>query len=121
MAVWYCPAATLYGTTAFGGIYWGTVFSLKTNGDDFSLLYRFGTLLISNNPADGNNPNGTLVLSGNTLYGAANQGGDSPYPGTGTVFSLDTSGRAPLRSSTLLARSRVTPTPMECIRRIKSY
>jgi uncharacterized repeat protein (TIGR03803 family) len=82
---------TLYGTTAAGGIYYGTVYSLQTNGSNYTVLYRFGTLLTNNQPGDGINPNGTLVLSGNTLYGTANGGGD-PLSGNGTVFSLDTNG-----------------------------
>src|SRR5262245_15297873 len=39
--------------------------------------------------SDGANPLGTLVLSGNTLYGTAQQGGTS---GDGTVFAVNTDG-----------------------------
>lgn len=84
---------TLYGTTASGGrLAYGTVYSLQTNGSNFRVLYQFGTMLTNDEPADGINPNGSLVVSGNTLYGTANGGGAPPNPGTGTVFSLDTNG-----------------------------
>lgn len=82
---------TLYGTTALGGIYFGTVYSIQTNGNNFTLLYQFGTLLTNNQPGDGINPIGTLVLSGNKLYGMANGGGD-PTSGDGTVYSIETNG-----------------------------
>ncbi len=83
---------TLYGTAAAGGPFYGAVYCLQTNGSNYTVLYQFGTLLTNNQPGDGINPNGTLVLSGNTLYGTANGGGAPPYPGNGTVFSLDTNG-----------------------------
>ncbi len=41
------------------------------------------------NNSDGANPQAGLVLSGNTLYGAARGGGDS---GNGTVFAVNTDG-----------------------------
>jgi uncharacterized repeat protein (TIGR03803 family) len=77
---------TLYGTTLVGGTSdAGTVFAIKTNGMDFTILYSFTA-----NPgpahtnSDGANPTG-LILSGNTLYGTASAGGSSTE---GTVFSL---------------------------------
>src|SRR5579862_4669700 len=53
----------LYGTTVVGGIITnGTVFKINTDGTGFTNLYKFtgGT--------DGIAPQGSLVLSGNTLY-----------------------------------------------------
>lgn len=74
----------LYGTTANGGaLGQGTVFSIGTNGTGFTNLYTFS------NGSDGANPSGRLLLSGNTLYGTADNGGDN---GGGTVFSLNTNG-----------------------------
>jgi uncharacterized repeat protein (TIGR03803 family) len=71
---------TLYGAAADGGAYGdGTVFSVKTNGTDFTVLYTF------TNGADGAAPWGSLVLSGNTLFGTASAGGSGRY---GTVFDL---------------------------------
>jgi uncharacterized repeat protein (TIGR03803 family) len=77
---------TLYGTALGGGSSdAGTVFAVKTNGMDFTILYSFNA-----NPgplhtnSDGANPTG-LILSGNTLYGTASAGGTF---GGGTVFSL---------------------------------
>jgi uncharacterized repeat protein (TIGR03803 family) len=75
---------TLYGTTILDGSQGsGTVFSLKTNGTDFTVLYNFtgGT--------DGASPYAGLLLSGNTLYGTAVNGGSV---GEGTVFSVNTDG-----------------------------
>ena len=76
---------TLYGTTESGGASGqGTVFAVNTDGTGFTNLYSFtGT----NN--DGANPQGVLVLSGNTLYGTTTHGGVS---GAGTVFAISTSG-----------------------------
>lgn len=74
---------TLYGTTTFGGSAGlGTIFSLKTNGTDFTNLWVFGNL------TNGAYPYGGLVLCSNVLYGTTYQGGI----GDGTVFAVDTDG-----------------------------
>jgi uncharacterized repeat protein (TIGR03803 family) len=75
---------TLYGTTA--GIspqiaYYGSVFSINTNGGGFTLLKVF-------EGPDGANPYGALVLFGSTLYGTTGSGN----PGWGTVFAVNTNG-----------------------------
>jgi uncharacterized repeat protein (TIGR03803 family) len=71
---------TLYGTTSGGGTSGkGALFSITTDGSDFTTLYSF----TGNN--DGADPEADLVLSGNTLYGTANSGGSS---GNGTVFNF---------------------------------
>ncbi len=77
--------ATLYGTASSGGPFGsGTVFSLNTDGSGFTTLYSFSALATSFTNSDGSDPNG-LVLSGNTLYGTAQEGGSA---GSGMVFSL---------------------------------
>jgi len=79
----------LYGTLNSG---YGAVLSLNTNGSDFTTLYSF------TNASDGEVPEGSLVVSGGTLYGMTYSGGSyfqSGYlgsPGYGTVFSLNTNG-----------------------------
>ena len=82
---------TLYGTTTNGGSSdKGTVYRLKTDGSDFTVLKGFSALeggMRTN--WDGANPHAGLVLSGNTLYGTAILGGTS---GSGTVFKLNTDG-----------------------------
>jgi len=89
---------TLYGTTQSGGnidgIFGdGTVFAINTNGSGYRLLHTFP--LIQQNPAgaytnsDGASPMCGLILSGNTLYGTANEGGTKGY---GTVFAVNTNG-----------------------------
>jgi uncharacterized repeat protein (TIGR03803 family) len=82
---------TLYGTALVGGPSGsGTVFALNTNGTGFTNLHSFSA---DNSPSytngDGGFPYGGLLLSRNTLYGTANQGGLS---GGGTVFAVNTNG-----------------------------
>ncbi len=84
---------TLYGTTHLGGRSgFGTIFAINTDGTGFTNLYSFTELHAfsggSSSPStnsDGANPYAGLILSGNTLYGTAYDGGASGY---GTVFSL---------------------------------
>ena len=82
---------TLYGTASLGGKYGsGTGFALNTNGTGFTTLHSFTENSYKGYAnGDGANPNGDLVLSGNTLYGAATEGGSY---GSGTVFALNTNG-----------------------------
>ena len=80
---------TLYGTASVGGAGGsGVVFSISTNGTNFTVLYHFSpmdTLTATN--ADGAIPFGGLVLSNGTLYGTTYAGGQN---GRGTVFSIQT-------------------------------
>jgi uncharacterized repeat protein (TIGR03803 family) len=75
---------TLYGTANTGGSAGaGTVFAVSTNGTGFTNLYNFS------GGNDGANPEGGLVLAGNTLYGTTFYGGTN---GNGTVFAVSTNG-----------------------------
>jgi uncharacterized repeat protein (TIGR03803 family) len=75
---------TLYGTATVGGSSSdGTVFAIGTNGTGFTILYSF------TGAADGANPEGGLIINGNTLFGTANGGGSSGY---GTIFQVNTDG-----------------------------
>src|SRR5664280_2629915 len=88
-AVLILSGKTLYGTaTLQGNSGYGTVFAVNTNGTGFTNFYNFS------GGSDGAYPEGTLVLSGNTLYGTA-EGGASPSA-NGTVFSLSLGSAAPL-------------------------
>jgi len=84
--------ATLYGTASAGGVAGlGTVFGINPDGTGFTNVYGF------NGGSDGAHPQGGLVLSGNTLYGTTEYGGngvDEYYPssGNGTVFKVNTDG-----------------------------
>jgi len=98
---------TLYGTTAFGsGIDNGTLFKINTDGTGYTNFYNFrfldynAALDVFTN-ADGANPFGGLILSGDTLYGTANNGGAA---GSGTVFAVSTNGTSfrTLHSFTLI-------------------
>ncbi|MEI9962919.1 MAG: choice-of-anchor tandem repeat GloVer-containing protein [Limisphaerales bacterium] len=57
----------------------GTIFSVRTNGTDFTTLYSF------TGGSDGKSPVGELTLSGDTVYGTTVNGG-SGGAGNGTVF-----------------------------------
>jgi len=83
---------SLYGTAGYGGKFgYGTVFKVNTNGMLFQTLHSFTALTgpYSSTNADGAEPNAGLVLSGNTLYGTASEGG---VWGHGTVFAVNTDG-----------------------------
>jgi uncharacterized repeat protein (TIGR03803 family) len=82
---------TLYGTAAYGGSSGnGTVFAINTDGTGFTTLHSFTALASSQSTnSDGANPYSTVILSGNTLYGTAANGGGS---GLGAVFSVNTDG-----------------------------
>ncbi len=79
----------LYGAMQNGGnAGHGNVFALDTDGTAFTILYSFiGTNQGAN--SDGSSPMGGLVLSGNTLYGTATQGGAF---NSGTVFKVNIDG-----------------------------
>src|SRR5205814_9387840 len=74
-------AGNLYGTTNGGGVFgYGTVYKLKPNGDDFTVLYSF-------NYSDGAYPTAGLIQdSAGNLYGTTYAGGTA---GSGTVYKLD--------------------------------
>ena len=75
----------LYGVTYSGGDSdLGTVFSIDTDGTNFTLLHEFAGGL-----NDGSGPDGSLTLDSGKLYGTTSGGGDSDI---GTIFSLDTDG-----------------------------
>jgi len=82
---------TLYGTANVGGSSGnGLVFAVNADGTGFTNLHSFTALdptYYTNR--DGASPNGGLILSGNTLYGATYNGGTS---GGGTVFAINTDG-----------------------------
>jgi uncharacterized repeat protein (TIGR03803 family) len=75
----------LYGMTESGGsATGGTVFSIDTNGNGFTLIHSFGAT-----PADGAGPYGSLTLTNNKLYGMTSTGGIN-YDGV--IFYFDTNG-----------------------------
>ncbi|MGO9376150.1 MAG: choice-of-anchor tandem repeat GloVer-containing protein [Syntrophobacteraceae bacterium] len=74
---------TLYGTTLSGGAYnYGTIFEFNTKTGKYTVLYSFGTVT-----DDGEDPYGSLILSGRTLYGMTEAGGAYNY---GTIFEFNT-------------------------------
>lgn len=79
----------LYGTAGNGGSSgYGTVFSLGTNGNNFTPLHSFSVPNGGVN-SDGASPEEALVLSGTTLYGTTTYGGTN---GNGVVFALNVGG-----------------------------
>jgi uncharacterized repeat protein (TIGR03803 family) len=77
---------TLYGMTAddLGGVssHRGTIFALNTTNNSLTVLHAFVGGL-----TDGAYPHGSLLQSGNILYGLTSEGGN----GTGTLFAYNTS------------------------------
>src|SRR5439155_402011 len=77
-------AGTLYGTTPYGGSNAGTVYKLKPNGDDFTVLHAFDY------SSEGASPTAGLIQdSVGNLYGTTPSGGVSGY---GTVYKLKPNG-----------------------------
>lgn len=63
----------LYGTSASGGFdHYGTLFSLNTDGTDFTILHNF-----SSDTTNGGSPYGGVVSDGSFLFGTAIFGGAS--------------------------------------------
>jgi uncharacterized repeat protein (TIGR03803 family) len=80
---------TLFGTASLGGTNsTGSIFSLSTNGGGFTVLHNFNTNGFEAN-FDGSQPQGGLILIGDTLYGTASEGG---FHGNGTIYSINTNG-----------------------------
>ena len=86
-------AGTLYGTTYYGGTNGnGVVFAVNTDGSGFTVLHTFSAASPPDyTNADGEAPQGSLTLVGDTLYGAAINGG-MVSGGYGTIYSLKTNG-----------------------------
>ena len=70
----------LYGTTSYGGgnADEGTVFSMDSTGGNFVEMVDF-------NEGNGENPYGDITISGDTLFGTTEDGGQD---GRGVVFSI---------------------------------
>ena len=77
----------LYGMTSSGtgtGNDLGIIFKMDTNGANYQPLHNFGV-----QPNNGNQPQGSLIISGNTLYGMTQMGGTLS---AGTLFKIGTDG-----------------------------
>lgn len=79
----------LYGVTMAGGAGGrGVIFSVATNGTEFSVLHAFSAFSADANiNSDGGVPVARPLISGSLLYGATSAGG---VEGGGTLFVLDT-------------------------------
>ncbi len=96
----------LYGMSAGGlvvnGISHGVIFSIDTDGTNSKNLFYF-------NGDDGYNPEGTLTLLGNVLYGMTTYGGIN---GAGVIFKVDSNAIAGINNiSTPMQRIIVYPNP----------
>jgi uncharacterized repeat protein (TIGR03803 family) len=76
--------STLFGMTSTGGANSsGTIFKILTDGSNFTTIFDFDL------STTGGTPFGSLIISGDKLYGMAYDGG----PGNlGVIFSIDTTG-----------------------------
>ncbi|MGP8216150.1 MAG: choice-of-anchor tandem repeat GloVer-containing protein [Bacteroidia bacterium] len=76
----------LYGMAKDGGVHtgYGCVFSVNTDGTGYKNLHDF-------DDTSGAYPSGSLILSGNTLFGMTSQGGFRGS-GFGNIFSIHTDG-----------------------------
>lgn len=84
---------TLYGTTYCGGSSGsGTVYALQTDGTGFTNLHIFPYLDFG--VPDGVNPQCSLVVLSNVLYGTTAAGGaiNAKTVGGGTIFAINTDG-----------------------------
>jgi uncharacterized repeat protein (TIGR03803 family) len=80
----------VYGTTTNSGPgKTGTIFSMDTNGLNFSILHAFGPFSAGTTNADGACPMGKLCVEGDLIYGTTCSGGAM---GGGTIFTVNTSG-----------------------------
>ncbi|MGP8215780.1 MAG: choice-of-anchor tandem repeat GloVer-containing protein [Bacteroidia bacterium] len=77
-------ANKLYGTTITGGLGWGTVFSIDTNGNGYNDLWDLNAYVTPTIPC------GSLLLSSGILYGMTD---DLPGdPSIGAIYSIDSNG-----------------------------
>ena len=103
----------LYGTMYLvGDTGKGVVFRMNSDGTGLTNLHQFSQLFYYEDfdvytNSDGGEPQGGLILAGNTLFGTASVGGGA---GKGTVFRLNTDGTgfATLYTFTGLAGTRAT-------------
>jgi len=76
--------SSLYGLTKQGGAYgYGVIFQINTDGSGYTKILDF------DNTNNGGNPEGSLIISGSTLYGMTEQGGAIGY---GVIFQINTDG-----------------------------
>jgi uncharacterized repeat protein (TIGR03803 family) len=82
----FLSGSNLYGTAQSGGGVGanGTVFTINTNGSDFTNLYLF----LNSNNKEGGQPYGGVLLYNNSLYGTTYQNGYGNNSGTAFVLSL---------------------------------
>jgi uncharacterized repeat protein (TIGR03803 family) len=76
----------LYGTTVYGGLGYGTIFSVDptTGAEHYIYVFQGG--------ADGQLPGGSLLNVNGTLYGTTSSGGLGSGQGAGTIFSVTPGG-----------------------------
>jgi len=76
----------LYGATVYGGLGYGTIFSVDpaTGAENYIYVFKGG--------ADGQLPGGSLLNVNGTLYGTTSSGGLGSGQGAGTIFSVSPGG-----------------------------
>jgi uncharacterized repeat protein (TIGR03803 family)/YD repeat-containing protein len=82
LATLFLLGNTLYGTAQRGGTVGnGAVFTVNTDGSDFTTLHSFAS-------SEGRFPEAGLILSGSTFYGTTYEGG----AGLGTIYEINVDG-----------------------------
>jgi uncharacterized repeat protein (TIGR03803 family) len=77
--------ANLYGMTSGGGVSGlGTIFRIGLDGSGLTVIHSF-----AGGAADGQDPLGSLTVSGSTLFGMTNNGGST---NNGTIFKIGIDG-----------------------------
>lgn len=102
----------LYGATKEGGVWGnGVIFSLDTNGGNFSIVHAFSATTVTSpkTNSDGARPTASLMISGSALYGGAPFGG--AY-GLGTLFSISPQSAAPYLNITSLGTNVILSWPV---------
>jgi uncharacterized repeat protein (TIGR03803 family) len=75
----------LYGmTSGYPAVSYGTIFKVKKDGTNFSVLHTFASI-----PSDGEAPQGSLVSDGTYLYGMTRYGGANA---NGVIFRIKPDG-----------------------------
>jgi uncharacterized repeat protein (TIGR03803 family) len=96
--------STLYGTSRLGGLGYGTVFSIGTNGQNMTVMHSFSQ-------SEAFCPLGQLSQYGSYLYGTTTEGGTGAEYGSVFRISTDGTGYTPLHYFPSFSPTGLYPEP----------